>query len=243
VAYVFERSGDSWRLVQTVPPPANMTFIRDVSLSDDRLLLLAEEHRNGPQTQRQALWVMRREEGRWVDDGDLTPPRGRSYLWDVSLAEDVAAATYHQAATGEVDLRIGVVVFERSTSGWRHLASLDDPSGVSSPHGFVAASDNIVALGLPIETYGWGTSYGRVHIFQRGPASDCICGEARRAVPAAEIDAALLHPERYPGWQQPRSPGLAPGPGNPWRDCLGLRNPGARYHPVWNPLAWRVGCG
>jgi hypothetical protein len=70
----------------------------------------------------------------------------------------------------------------------------------------------------------------------------CVCEVAARGLPSAVVADALDHPERYPGWRRLRSPSSAPGPLNSQRECLSLLNPNTRYHPLFNPPAWRVGC-
>jgi hypothetical protein len=84
---------------------------------------------------------------------------------------------------------------------------------------------------------------GEVYVFERvPPASDCVCREVLERVALEEIDKALVDPAAYSGWQQPRNRGLAPGPHNPPRMCLALRDPGIAYNAGWNTLVWRVGC-
>ncbi len=73
-------------------------------------------------------------------------------------------------------------------------------------------------------------------------ARTCICESLRRRVPASVISDALAQPERYNGWQQPLNPARPPGPDNPLRTCLALRNPNRVYHPLFNSPLWVVGC-
>lgn len=61
-------------------------------------------------------------------------------------------------------------------------------------------------------------------------------------VPAAVIADALANPERVLGWMQPQNPGIPPGPNNPPRTRLSLLNPGVPYHPLSNPVVYKVGC-
>ncbi len=74
------------------------------------------------------------------------------------------------------------------------------------------------------------------------PLASCICQVVRQRVPAVVVDDALANPERYYGWRYLLDPGKPPGPSNPRRECLTLRNPGQDYHPLWNGPLWRVGC-
>lgn len=71
---------------------------------------------------------------------------------------------------------------------------------------------------------------------------DCICRGVRSRVPAAVINAAVADPESIDGWMQLLNPGVPPGPDNPPRTCLALRNRGLDFHLLFNPLHWRVGC-
>jgi hypothetical protein len=70
----------------------------------------------------------------------------------------------------------------------------------------------------------------------------CVCPRLGRRVPQVVILAALANPQRYNGWLQPLDPGKPPGPTNPLRECLDVRNPGSPYHPLFNGVYWRVGC-
>lgn len=72
--------------------------------------------------------------------------------------------------------------------------------------------------------------------------ADCICRGVRSRVPSAVINAAVADPESIDGWMQLLNPGVPPGPDNPPRTCLALRNRGLDFHLLFNPLHWRVGC-
>jgi hypothetical protein len=69
-----------------------------------------------------------------------------------------------------------------------------------------------------------------------------VCRRVRRQVPAAVVDDALTRPERYYGWRYLLDPNKPPGPNNPPRECLSLRNPNVPYHPIFNGPIWQVGC-
>jgi hypothetical protein len=73
-------------------------------------------------------------------------------------------------------------------------------------------------------------------------AVDCICRTVYRRVPPQVIADAAANPGRFDGWQKPLNPGKRPGPNNPLRTCLSLRNVSNPYHPLWNAVVWRVGC-
>jgi hypothetical protein len=74
-------------------------------------------------------------------------------------------------------------------------------------------------------------------------ASDaCVCDLLHSRVPAAAIDHAVANPGRYPGWLQRLDPGKPPGPANPLRTCLTLKNRGMAFHALFNGLEWRAGC-
>lgn len=75
-----------------------------------------------------------------------------------------------------------------------------------------------------------------------GEAPECVCKVARDRLPAVVLADALANPESIYGWQQPRNPGVAPGPGNPPRTCLSLTNPNVDYHPSLNRPIWQAGC-
>ena len=73
-------------------------------------------------------------------------------------------------------------------------------------------------------------------------AGPCICQLARQAAPRAAIDAAVADPAGVAGWRQPLDPNKPVGRFNPLRECLSLQRASVPYHPLFNPLAWRVGC-
>lgn len=72
------------------------------------------------------------------------------------------------------------------------------------------------------------------------PATACKFILSR--VPPAAISAALADPHLVRGWREPLNPGLPPGPSNPLRTRLSLQNIGVPYHPLHNPLVFKVGC-
>ncbi len=74
------------------------------------------------------------------------------------------------------------------------------------------------------------------------PAAAEACDLILARVPPAAISAALANPQAVFGWMQPGNPGLPPGPNNPPRRWLSLRDIGKAYHPLFNPLIFKVGC-
>jgi len=74
----------------------------------------------------------------------------------------------------------------------------------------------------------------------RPPAN--ACAYILRRVPPAAISAALANPEHVYGWMEPANPALPPGPNNPPKTRLSIRNLGVPYHPLSNPLVFKVGC-
>jgi len=74
------------------------------------------------------------------------------------------------------------------------------------------------------------------------PTPSGVCPQVAGRIPQPVQADALAHPERYEGWGLPRNPNLPPGPTNPWRTWLSLRNAGVPYHPLGNPPVWRAGC-
>ena len=81
-----------------------------------------------------------------------------------------------------------------------------------------------------------------VKVIANPSQAKCVCNIARQRAPAWLIDDAMLHPERYYGWQYLLDPGKPPGPMNPRRECLTLLNPNVDWHPFFNSVVWRVGC-
>jgi|GEM_PF-6714545 len=62
-------------------------------------------------------------------------------------------------------------------------------------------------------------------------------------VVTAAIDAALADPSRVGGWGQPCRLGQPLGPMNPPRRWLDLRNGNLPWHPVFNGVVFKCGCG
>lgn len=73
-------------------------------------------------------------------------------------------------------------------------------------------------------------------------AASCVCRVVHQRVPPQVISDALANPERFYGWRYPLNPSKPPGPDNPLRECLTLRNTALDYHVLWNAPEWRVGC-
>lgn len=69
-----------------------------------------------------------------------------------------------------------------------------------------------------------------------------VCPEIRNRVPEAAIDAALNRPYRVPGFNQPHDPASPPGPDNPRRTWLSIRNVQLPWHPLYNGLVFKASC-
>lgn len=69
-----------------------------------------------------------------------------------------------------------------------------------------------------------------------------LCASLKGRVPETVIRGAAEHPEQVAGYRQACNPNLPPGPDNPMRNMLGLRNPNTPYHPLGNGLMWKCGC-
>jgi len=61
-------------------------------------------------------------------------------------------------------------------------------------------------------------------------------------VPPAAVEAALANPSLVAGWDELLNPGSPPSPSNPRRRWLTLRNAAVPYHPLFNPLVFKIGC-
>jgi hypothetical protein len=69
-----------------------------------------------------------------------------------------------------------------------------------------------------------------------------VCPQLARRVPAAALSWALNNAESVRGFGQRRVEGLPPGPHNPVRQWLTVQTWGLPYHPMFNPLVFKVGC-
>jgi Tol biopolymer transport system component len=68
-----------------------------------------------------------------------------------------------------------------------------------------------------------------------------VCPQMVNRIPAPIQAYALANPEEVYGWFLPRNPARPPGPLNPMRRWLSLRDPGKPYS--WaNPAVWKAGC-
>lgn len=69
-----------------------------------------------------------------------------------------------------------------------------------------------------------------------------VCPGLSGRVPSAVIADALANPAKIGGWGEPQNPSLPPGPSNPPRVWLTVRNPGVPYAPLANDVLYRAGC-
>jgi hypothetical protein len=74
------------------------------------------------------------------------------------------------------------------------------------------------------------------------PGQPKVCDYIGRRVPAAVINDAVANATNVRGFGEPLNPGLPPGPSNPLKTYLGLQNPAVPYHPLFNAVAYKVGC-
>jgi hypothetical protein len=69
-----------------------------------------------------------------------------------------------------------------------------------------------------------------------------VCAFIQGRVPSAVINAALAQPDTVSGWGSLCYRNRPPGPFNGMRQWLTLRNIGAPYHRLGNPLVYSCGC-
>lgn len=74
------------------------------------------------------------------------------------------------------------------------------------------------------------------------PGQPKVCDYIGRRVPAAVINDAVANAANVRGFGEALNPGLPPGPSNPPKTYLGLQNPAVPYHPLFNAVAYKVGC-
>ena len=75
------------------------------------------------------------------------------------------------------------------------------------------------------------------------PPDPAVCPRLAARLPQAAIDAALADPSRVGGWGVPCRVGQPLGPMNPPRRWLDLRNGNLPWHPVFNGVVFKCGCG
>lgn len=75
------------------------------------------------------------------------------------------------------------------------------------------------------------------------PPEAAPCPRLATRLPRAAIDAALADPTRIGGWGVPCRAGQPVGPMNPLRRWLDLRNANLPWHPVFNGVVFKCGCG
>lgn len=75
------------------------------------------------------------------------------------------------------------------------------------------------------------------------PPDPAACPRLAARIPKAAIDAALADPSRVGGWGVPCRVGQPLGPMNPPRRWLDLRNGNLPWHPVFNGVVFKCGCG
>lgn len=69
-----------------------------------------------------------------------------------------------------------------------------------------------------------------------------FCPGLGNRIPTSAFADATAGFEKIAGYGLACNPNLPPGPDNPLRLVLGLRNPNLPYHPLFNSLAWQCGC-
>jgi hypothetical protein len=69
-----------------------------------------------------------------------------------------------------------------------------------------------------------------------------MCAYVKIRVPQAVINYALANPQRYFGYGMRCNPNVPASPYNVVRSTLGLRNPKALFHPLYNSVVWKCGC-
>ncbi len=128
-------------------------------------------------------------------------------------------------------------------------ATTGDPATMKITRSVQGLSCTTVA----VPTATTGTSPGATNTPSAGPTDEVkptatfvtspdICDAIRSRVPSAVINAAVADPASVGGYKMPCNPNLAPGPNNPLRHYLGLRNPNNVYHPIFNTLVWKCSC-
>jgi hypothetical protein len=70
-----------------------------------------------------------------------------------------------------------------------------------------------------------------------------VCPYLMTRVPAMRINHSLANANNTYGWNLRCSPNQPPGPFNPIRQWLGLRDRGRAWHPLFNDIVWKCGCG
>ncbi len=75
-----------------------------------------------------------------------------------------------------------------------------------------------------------------------GPVPPSVCPGLERYVPRAAIDYAAANPASIQGYDQLCNPNLPMSPTNGKRSRLGLQNPSAPYHPIFNSVLYKCGC-
>jgi len=70
-----------------------------------------------------------------------------------------------------------------------------------------------------------------------------VCPALYTKAPASAIAAAVANASTVGGWGKPCSPNRPIGYWNPPRSWLSLHNWSKAYHPLFNPIEWRCGCG
>lgn len=70
-----------------------------------------------------------------------------------------------------------------------------------------------------------------------------VCPYLMNQVPFPGYVRALKDVNSTYGWNLRCSPNQPPGPFNPIRSWLGLRDRGRAWHPLFNDIQWKCGCG
>jgi hypothetical protein len=163
--------------------------------------------------------------------GDLT-----TYAWSVWVGAGVEQVITYKVVPQALGLHVTNVQAE---------AILTDKNGATASFTFPQPQVEVVdATGLPTPTpFPTATpTPGPSPTPSPTPRIPLECPGLGRLVPAPVIADALANPDKVGGWLAPCAPSLPPGPANPPKMRLSLRQVSKPYHPLFNGLVYKCGC-
>ncbi len=166
--HAYERRGGRWTPVQTLSPPELSPgdgFGHAVDVSAD-VAVVGLPHDDDLATDSGAVWVLRRQDGRWVPETKLTASDGTGldfFGWSVAIDGDVIVVG--SLFDDDVATDCGAAyVFHREDGAWVEQQKLvADDAGRSDRFGTaVAVSDKRIVVGAP-----WADAYaGAAYVYR-----------------------------------------------------------------------------
>ncbi|MFN8423695.1 MAG: vWA domain-containing protein [Anaerolineae bacterium] len=171
-----------------------------------------------------------------VNNAGAPSPDGRAVVWRLT---DVAALATELRLSVRVQSNVGVRPTNASAA-----VTFVDALGATGAFTFPVPSIRVEPSTPTATPRGFRASPTPAPTSTPPDAGDpAPCPRLAARLPRAAIDAAMAEPARIGGWGVPCRAGQPVGPSNPLRRWLDLRNSNQPWHPVFNGVVFKCGCG